>query len=75
MPSIQIAPIQTGSKKARLCLRCGEKFLSEGPYNRVCEDCSVINARVYKNEYKIITTRNKKINPQNDLESLEELFG
>ncbi len=30
------------SKKSRLCLRCGEKFLSKRPYNRICEECSLI---------------------------------
>ncbi len=24
------------SMKKRLCLKCGEKFLSERPYNRIC---------------------------------------
>ncbi len=28
-----------GSKKSRLCLKCGKKFLSIGPYNRLCEKC------------------------------------
>ncbi len=27
------------SKKERLCLKCGEKFLSIGPYNRLCGKC------------------------------------
>ncbi len=35
-----------GSKKERLCLKCGEKFLSERPYNRICEKCSLINKRI-----------------------------
>ncbi len=26
-------------KKSRLCLECGKKFLSIGPYNRLCEKC------------------------------------
>ncbi len=30
------------SKKKRLCLECGEKFLSERPYNCRCEECSLI---------------------------------
>ncbi len=30
------------SKKKRLCLECGEKFLSERPYNCICEECSLI---------------------------------
>jgi hypothetical protein len=34
------------SKKKRLCLKCGEKFLSELPYNRICEKCSLINKKI-----------------------------
>ncbi len=26
-------------KKSRLCLECGKKFLSIGPYNLLCEKC------------------------------------
>ena len=35
-----------GSKKKRLCLKCGEKFLSECPYNRICKECSLTNERI-----------------------------
>ncbi len=35
-----------GSKKERLCLKCGEKFLSECPYNRICENCRLINEKI-----------------------------
>ena len=28
-----------GSMKSRLCLECGEKFLSIGPHNRLCGKC------------------------------------
>jgi len=34
------------SKKERLCLKCGEKFLSECSSNRICEQCSLINEKV-----------------------------
>jgi len=34
------------SKKERLCIKCGEKFLSECPYNRICEKCSLINEEI-----------------------------
>ncbi len=34
------------SKKKRLCLKCGEKFLSKRPYNRICEKCSLINKEI-----------------------------
>ncbi len=33
-------------KKNRLCLKCGEKFLSERPSNRICERCSLINEKI-----------------------------
>ncbi len=35
-----------GSKRKRLCLKCGEKFLSECPYNRIGEECSLTNERI-----------------------------
>jgi len=35
-----------GSKKKRLCLKCGKKFLSECSYNRICEECSLTNERI-----------------------------
>ena len=28
-----------GSKKSISCSKCGKKFLSIGPYNRLCEKC------------------------------------
>ncbi len=34
------------SKKERLCLKCGEKFLSKRPSNRICEKCSLINEKI-----------------------------
>ena len=30
----------------RLCLKCGKKFLSEGPHNRICVKCDLINDRI-----------------------------
>ena len=35
-----------GSKKERLCLRCGEKFLSKRPFNCICKKCSLIYKRI-----------------------------
>ena len=35
-----------GSKKKRLCLKCGEKFHSKRPYNRICEECSLKNEKI-----------------------------
>ena len=34
------------SKKERLCLKCGEKFLSKRSSNRICEKCSLINEKI-----------------------------
>ncbi len=33
-------------QKKRLCLKCGKKFLSEGPHNRICVKCGLINDRI-----------------------------
>lgn len=33
-------------KKNRLCLKCGERFLSTGPYNRLCETCASTNEKI-----------------------------
>ncbi len=33
-------------KKRRLCLKCGKNFLSNGPYNRLCENCVSTNAKI-----------------------------
>ncbi len=42
-----------GSKKERLCLKCGEKFLSERSYNRICEKCSLINQKIALKTYSV----------------------
>ncbi len=36
----------TRLKKRRLCLKCGKKFLSIGPHNRLCEKCISINEKI-----------------------------
>ncbi len=41
------------SKRGRLCLKCGEKFLSECPYNRICEKCSLINEEIALKTYSV----------------------
>ncbi len=33
-------------KKRRVCLKCRKKFLSTGPYNRICEKCVLSNERI-----------------------------
>ncbi len=32
-------------EKERLCLKCGKNFLSNGPHNRICVKCGLINER------------------------------
>ncbi len=39
--------------KERLCLKCGEKFLSEHLYKRICEKCSLINKRIALKTYSV----------------------
>jgi len=40
-------------QKKRPCLKCEEKFLSQGPYNRICEECSLINEEIALNSYYV----------------------
>ena len=40
-------------KQKRSCLKCGEKFPSKGPYNRVCDKCSSMNERVANSTYAV----------------------
>ncbi len=40
-------------KKKRACLKCGQKFLSKGPYNRLCDKCSLSNERVASSSYSV----------------------
>ena len=42
-PSPFVKSFNVGLKKKRLCLRCGKKFSSKGPHNRVCGPCTIIN--------------------------------
>ena len=42
-----------GLKQKRSCLKCGEKFPSKGPYNRVCDKCSSMNERVANSTYAV----------------------
>ncbi len=51
-----------GSKEKRLCLKCGKKFLSERPYNRICEKCSLINKKVALNAHSV------SVLPQTEME-------
>lgn len=33
-------------KKSISCLKCGVKFPSKGPYNRICDKCASTNSRI-----------------------------
>ena len=44
---------ETSLKQKRSCLKCGEKFPSKGPYNRVCDKCSSMNERVANSTYAV----------------------
>ncbi|MFQ5712701.1 MAG: hypothetical protein ACE5GU_01580 [Candidatus Scalinduaceae bacterium] len=39
--------------KKRLCLKCGKKFLSEGPHNRICVKCGLINDGIRVGIYSV----------------------
>jgi ribosomal protein S27AE len=44
---------KTGLKKKRACLKCGNQFLSKGPYNRICDKCGLMNERVASSSYSV----------------------
>ena len=39
--------------KKRGCLKCGEAFISKGPYNCICEKCTYVNERTLKRTYSV----------------------
>ncbi len=41
-------------RKNRLCLKCGKKILSEGPYNRICAKCNLTNEKIRVARYPLI---------------------
>jgi len=45
--------VDVGSKKKRACLKCGQKFHSKGPFNRICDKCSMSNERVAASAYSV----------------------
>ncbi len=46
--------INKGSLKvSRLCLKCGERFLSIGPYNRLCGTCTSANETIAFKIYRV----------------------
>ncbi|MDR4504681.1 MAG: hypothetical protein MRK01_07815 [Candidatus Scalindua sp.] len=46
-------PARRKSKEKRYCLRCDKKFISEGPYNRICDKCRIANERIASSVYSI----------------------
>jgi len=34
-------------KNLRKCLKCGEEFISESKFNRICRSCNKANAGIY----------------------------
>ena len=52
-----------GLKQKRICLKCGEKFPSKGPYNRVCDKCSSMNERVANSTYAVRDNSSSESSP------------
>ncbi len=48
-----ISTTEIGLKKKRACLKCGQKFHSKGPYNRICDKCGISNERVASSAYSV----------------------
>ncbi len=47
-------------EKSRVCLKCGMKFSSNSPYNRLCDKCTSNNSRIayrafraYSKDYRV----------------------
>ena len=64
----KVTDIGAGLRQKRMCLKCGEKFHSKGPYNRICEKCSLMNERVAKSTYAV------RENPPSESNALEKRF-
>mgnify|MGYP003961919351 FL=1 len=58
----------TELRQKRVCLKCGEKFPSKGPYNRVCDKCSSVNERVASSTYAV------RKSPPSESKTLEKRF-
>jgi len=58
----------TGLREKRVCLKCGKKFPSKGPYNRICDKCSSTNERVASSMYAV------RKNPPSEPSTLEKRF-
>ena len=60
---------QTKFKKKRLCLKCAKKFQSKGPYNRLCEKCTLVNERMAASSYSVSSSAGGESRP-----SIEQLY-
>ena len=40
-------------QKKRLCLKCGKKFFSKSPHNRICVKCVSINDSIRADTYSL----------------------
>ncbi len=40
-------------RKKMSCLKCGKEFYSEGLYNRICEECNLINESTRVTTYSL----------------------
>ena len=36
--------------KKRICLKCNKLFDSNGPHNRICDNCEKINVKIFNKE-------------------------
>lgn len=44
----------------RKCLKCGSRFESEGPHNRLCDGCNNLNKGRQDKVYSLTTANGKK---------------
>ncbi len=58
-----IRATEVGLKKKRACLKCGQKFHSKGPYNRICDKCGTSNERVASSAYSVGNRPTSSSNP------------
>jgi len=49
-------------QKPRTCLKCGQRFLSEGPWNRICRKCAEDNEHVRRHLGKLSYVKGNPVN-------------
>ncbi len=50
----------TALRRVRTCLRCGRRFHSSGPGNRICPECTAVNARLRVSERQLNLSRGRR---------------